>query len=89
MKSKYGYEDFTGLFEKVYFSFQAGMRKPDAEIFKLVIEENQLEPAEILFIDDSYQHIEGADKCGLQTYFLKKHEDITDLFEGGILKYVL
>ncbi|MFC1733599.1 HAD family hydrolase [candidate division KSB1 bacterium] len=86
LKSNFGYEDFTGLFEKVYFSFQVGMRKPDAEIFELVIDENQLDPKETLFIDDSFQHIDGAKKCGLQTYFLKQEEDITDLFEKGILK---
>ncbi|MBL0071805.1 MAG: HAD-IA family hydrolase [Bacteroidetes bacterium] len=37
-----------------------GTRKPNAEIFDLVVKENNLNLAETVFIDDSPQHIEGA-----------------------------
>ena len=67
-------------FEKVYFSCDIAMRKPDAEIFELVLRENQLTASRTLFIDDSQQHIESAKKLGLQTYFLTKGEKITQLF---------
>jgi putative hydrolase of the HAD superfamily len=50
------------------------MRKPDTEIFRLVIEENGLLPDETLFIDDSPQHIEGARKAGLKTHWLKDND---------------
>lgn len=73
--------DLSGYFEKLYLSYKVGMRKPDAEIFELVLSENNLNPSETLFIDDSIQHIESANKLGIQTYWLDvKKESIIDLF---------
>jgi glucose-1-phosphatase len=73
--------DLTAYFEKMYLSYKVGMRKPDAELFQLVLNENKLIAQETLFIDDSIQHIESAKKLGIQTYWLDvKKESITDLF---------
>ena len=69
-------------FEKVYFSSDIGMRKPDAEIFEFVLNENKLDPAKTLFIDDTEQHILGAQKVGIQTYHLGKNERIYDILKG-------
>ena len=77
---RYGMNDLSSVFRKEYLSFEVGMRKPDAEIFELVLKENQLHPSSTLFIDDSIQHIEGAKKCGLQARLLQKGETILDLF---------
>jgi glucose-1-phosphatase len=71
LDAQYGKGAFEKLFEKVYYSCKMKMRKPDKEIFDLVLKENNLEPSETLFIDDSPQHIEGAKKCGIQTLHLK------------------
>lgn len=68
-------------FEKVYFSSDIGMRKPDAEIFEFVLNENKLDPAKTLFIDDTEQHILGAQKVGIQTYHLGKNEGICDILQ--------
>jgi len=35
---------------------------------------------EVLFIDDSPQHIEGAKNLGIKTYYLKDGEEVTTLF---------
>jgi FMN phosphatase YigB (HAD superfamily) len=69
------------FFEKVYFSSDIGMRKPDAEIFEFVLNENKLDPAKTLFIDDTEQHILGAQKVGIQTYHLGKNEGICDILQ--------
>jgi HAD superfamily hydrolase (TIGR01509 family) len=70
------------VFEKVYFSNRVGMRKPNADIFRYVLEENDLDAAQTLFIDDSPHHVEGAGKLGIQTYLLKKGVEVADLFSG-------
>lgn len=62
-------QDIFNLFDKCYFSFQMGLRKPSAEIFLEVIQENQLVPEETLFIEDSPQHIVTARQLGLNTLF--------------------
>lgn len=64
------YNEFYNLFDKVYYSHKVKLRKPDPNIFKLIINENNLKIKNTLFIDDSIQHINSAKKLGLQTYHL-------------------
>ncbi|MFZ4401589.1 MAG: HAD family hydrolase [Bacteroidales bacterium] len=78
---KYGFQHFNEIFEKAYFSFELGMRKPNREIFEFVLNEQKLIPDETLFIDDSIQHIETAEKMGIITYHLSSKVDITHLFD--------
>ena len=56
LKREFGMADNSNLFEKTYYSHLVGKRKPNAEIFEQVLQENNLDPAETLFIDDSPQH---------------------------------
>jgi FMN phosphatase YigB (HAD superfamily) len=82
--SRYSYQDFTDLFEKVYFSFQIHLQKPAKEVFEFVLRDSHLAPEETLFIDDSFQHIEGARKAGIHAFHLKINEGgkVTDLFRS-------
>ena len=80
------YRDFYQCFEKVYFSYELGMRKPDAAIFEFVIKEHNLSPKNTLFVDDNLENIKSAQKLGLQTWHLQKgEEDVIDLFEEKII----
>lgn len=80
LKKEYGLADLSSLFEKMYLSYEIGMRKPDAEIFELVLQENNLVPSETLFIDDSIQHVEAAKNLGINAYWLDaKKESIVDV----------
>ena len=74
------YEEFYNLFDKVYYSHEVKLRKPNADIFKLVIKENYLSIKNTLFIDDSIQHIESAKKIGLKTYHLDGNETLESIF---------
>jgi HAD superfamily hydrolase (TIGR01509 family) len=66
----FGKNILADLFEKSYYSHHIGMRKPNAEIFKLLLQENNLDTTETLFIDDSEQHVDGASKAGLTSILL-------------------
>ena len=68
------------FFKKTYFSNEIGRRKPHNSTFQWVCDQNQLNPTETLFIDDSIQHIEGANSIGLQTLFLEKGEGLLAYF---------
>ncbi len=68
------------FFEKTYYSFEMGMRKPDAEIFTKVCLENDLDLIKTLFIDDTERHILGAKSVGLNTHFLTPGKTILQLF---------
>lgn len=78
---QFGYTSFDQLFNKAYFSFLMNKIKPEKEIYETVIKAEQLKPENTLFIDDRKENIMGAKECGLQTHFLKKTEDICDLFD--------
>jgi putative hydrolase of the HAD superfamily len=67
------------LFEKTYYSHVVKLRKPDADIFNLVLKENNLVPSETLFIDDTYSNFSEAEKLGIQIYHLKPGTSITDM----------
>jgi len=81
-RNNFGYQDFDRLFEKAYFSFNIHLQKPDVRIFEFVLNKSGLKAPETLFIDDSLQHIEGAENAGIIGYHLKikEGEQITDLF---------
>ncbi len=82
LKLEHGLNNLSGHFQKLYYSYEVGMRKPEERIFQHVLDEQGFNPAETLFIDDSPQHIEGARKVGLNVYHLQveKGETILDLF---------
>jgi putative hydrolase of the HAD superfamily len=74
------YQEFYNLFDKVYYSHEIGFRKPNKEAFQLILDENNFNADEVLFIDDSLHHIEGAKNLGIKTYHLKDGEEVTTLF---------
>lgn len=61
---------FEKYFDKVYYSCEIGLRKPNVDIYEYVIKENNLDATKTLFIDDSAQNIEAAKLAGLQTILL-------------------
>lgn len=67
------------IFERTYFSHTAHLRKPDAAIYQLVLDENALNAAETLFIDDTASNFSGAEEVGIQTLHLKPPMSITDI----------
>ena len=68
------------VFHQTYYSHLLGLRKPTAEAFQKILDNHQLIPEQTLFIDDSIQHIEGAQKLGIQTHHLV-NQDICELFK--------
>lgn len=70
---------FRSAFEKIYYSNVIGIKKPYPETYLKVCEWNNLIPSETLFIDDSIQHVKGAQEAGLAAYHLKPGERISDL----------
>lgn len=52
-------------FEKTYLSYEMHMLKPDACIFRKVLEDSGMKAGETLFIDDSAANCEGARSLGI------------------------
>lgn len=80
-----GFDLFNCVFDKAFFSNEIHHRKPHPESFKYVLEQAGIEAEETLFIDDSKQHLEGASKVGLNTYWLTNGETLIDLYYKKII----
>lgn len=84
---KHGVDSLDKYFNRIYLSYLVGMRKPEKRIFEFVLDENNLNAPETLFIDDTLQHIESAKSLGIKTYFFKPDKEcMEDLFEDGRLR---
>jgi glucose-1-phosphatase len=86
LQLRFGYREFDQLFHKAYFSFDLHLSKPNPEIFEFVMNQHKMIAEETLFIDDTLEHIEAAQKLGMRCYQLLKPERVRDLFTDGILK---
>ena len=76
------YTDFYRCFEKVYYSYEMGMRKPDPEIFKTILRKHDLSAKRTLFVDDKKENTDVAESLGLYVWNLQVgQEDVVDLFE--------
>ncbi|NHM07325.1 HAD family phosphatase [Flavobacterium sp. CYK-4] len=80
------FSDFYQCFEKVYYSFEMGMRKPEPEIFNYILKKHDLSPKRTLFIDDKKENTDAAAALGIQVWNLNVgQEDVVDLFQKNIL----
>lgn len=74
--------DFYSCFEKVYFSYEIGIRKPDENVFKYLINNHNLNPKKTLFVDDKKENTAVAEKLGFQVWNIQpEFEDVTQLFD--------
>jgi len=81
-----GHRGLDHLFEKSYLSYKIGLRKPEPDAYKLILQENDLVANETLFIDDTMQHVVGARAVGLKALWLNLAELKTvDLFNQRYL----
>jgi len=79
--------DFYQCFEKVYYSYELGMRKPDPKIFEHIIRKHDLSPKRTLFVDDKKENTDAAASVGLQVWNLTPgKEDVVDLFDLKIIQ---
>jgi len=78
--------EFYQCFEKVYFSFEIGMRKPEPEVFNYIIKKHDLSMKRTLFIDDKKENTDIAQSLGMQVWNLQVgKEDVSELFDKKII----
>ena len=77
-----GSELFASTFKRVFFSCDLKLRKPEPAVFQTILVKEKLKASETLFIDDCKKHTEGATFAGLNTIWLQKGTDISELFDS-------
>lgn len=71
---------FESLFERIYYSHEIGLHKPDQAIYDYVVKTAKLNPASTLFIDDNYNNVLEGSKYGLQTIHLNPAMNLDQIF---------
>ena len=62
-QAAYGFGD---LVDEIIYSHECGMSKPDQAIYALTCERLEVEPAQMVFIDDKEPNVEGARQAGIR-----------------------
>lgn len=62
-REKGGYD----YFDKVFLSYEIGVRKPDIRAYKIVLREMNLKANECIYIDDLEENLIPAGELGMQT----------------------
>lgn len=71
---------FESLFERIYYSHEIGLHKPDQAIYDYVVKTAKLNPASTVFIDDNYNNVLEGSKYGLQTIHLNPAMNLDKIF---------
>ncbi len=75
------YEEFKSCFDQFYLSHEIQLRKPNRNIYEFVLNENNLNPEQCLFIDDTKENTNAASKLGIQVWNIDEtKEDVSNLF---------
>lgn len=82
LQQEHGIPNIGVFFDKVYLSHKVGLRKPMPEIFQKVLDDTGFDAKATLFIDDSPQHIVGAETVGIKAIHLTSSMTIEkDIFK--------
>lgn len=76
----FGWNQFSKLFEKMYFSHEVGNRKPNKAFFESILKDAGLSAEDCSFIDDTKEHVDAAAKLGMDAHYVNLEEEtILDL----------
>jgi FMN phosphatase YigB (HAD superfamily) len=78
-KEKFGEADFGSFFNGAYYSNEVGYRKPEKEIYELILNKENLVADETFFVDDKHENVEAARAFGIHAYQLKDRNKLNEL----------
>lgn len=80
------YEDFKACFDAFYLSQELHLRKPNVDIFEFVLQQNNINPNECLFVDDTKENTETAATLGFHVWNIDEtKEDVIELFDKKLI----
>ncbi|KPD03838.1 glucose-1-phosphatase [Moellerella wisconsensis] len=75
------YPEIAAAADFLYLSQDLGMRKPDPEIFKYVLQSEEFEPQQAVFFDDVKENVDAAKKLGINAVHVVDKETIPEFFK--------
>lgn len=78
------------VFNRVFTSGHAGMRKPDFSFYHHVLEETKLAPEEAIFVDDRMENVLAARSLGIKSIVFDRNSTVTrtlsNIFDDPVRK---
>jgi len=69
------FPEIFNQFDNIYFSCETGFVKPDPKALEYVLKENNLNPEECIYFDDSQENIETAKTLGIKAKLFNSLKD--------------
>jgi epoxide hydrolase-like predicted phosphatase len=69
-QERYHFAEMTDL---IIYSHEVGIAKPDPRIFELTCERLDVQPAELIFLDDLQQHVNAARSVGIHAILFQEN----------------
>jgi FMN phosphatase YigB (HAD superfamily) len=70
------------IFDRVYASGKAGLRKPDPAFYAMVLADGQLVPERAIFVDDKIQNVDAARDLGMRGLQFESTKALCDNLRG-------
>jgi FMN phosphatase YigB (HAD superfamily) len=67
------------IFDRVFASGHAGMRKPDAAFYRHVLDAVSLSPRDVMFIDDKVENVLAAQNLGIRAVVFSESQVVVDI----------
>ena len=74
-------------FDSLFLSYKMNCSKPSEEIYKKMLLQGNMNPQEVLFIDDSEKNIAAARKAGINVLKVANGEDWREILEKTLAAY--
>jgi len=72
------------IFDRVYASGMAGLRKPDPAFYRMVLSDSQLAPERAIFVDDKMQNVQAARDLGMRGLQFESTKALCDSLAGSL-----
>ena len=73
MKRDTNYPDLESVFEKTFYSYEMGLRKPDRACYQYVLDDLGSEPETCVLFDDSPANLESSEVLGIKGVPIKQN----------------
>ncbi|MDW3191251.1 MAG: HAD family phosphatase [Cytophagales bacterium] len=83
VRERSGGRKLSDFVHHAHYSHILGMRKPDEEIYRHVIDMHQLQPERTLFLDDRLDNVEGARATGITAVQVRYPDQIFEILQDG------
>ena len=78
-----GIPNLDNIFEKVYYSHEVLLRKPDVAIYEYLLRDKDLKASETIFLDDNLDNIKASERVGITSLWVNHPLTILDLLKDA------